>query len=120
LWPDSGQGRVQPGRLPRGLFVQTPGGRAMDNEPKPPALDRRELLGTVGAVAATGVLDQAVGAGPGAQAEDRASSIRITGLKAFPVGPKAYVKIETNHKITGWGEVTGLEPRVASVLAESL
>jgi len=36
------------------------------------------------------------------------------------VGPKAYVKIETSHKVTGWGEVTGSEPRVASALAQSL
>ena len=71
-------------------------------------------------MAATGVLDQAVGAGPGARAKDRTSSIRMTSLKAFPVGPKAYVKIQTNHQITGWGEITGLEPRVASALAESL
>ncbi len=84
------------------------------------ALNRREMLESAGALAAAGVLlggAQAVG---GTQVEDRASTIRITGLRASPVGPKAYVKIETSHHINGWGEVTGLEPKVASTLAESL
>jgi galactonate dehydratase len=85
------------------------------------AIDRRHLLGAVGAVAAGGfALHRAEGAGPGADIADRASSIKITRLIATPVGPKAFVKIETSHKITGWGEVTGLEPRVASALALSL
>jgi galactonate dehydratase len=93
----------------------------MSDEPMNPTLDRRELLGTAAAVAAAGVaLDRALAAGPGGQVEDRGSSVRITGLRAIPVGPKAYVKIETNHKVAGWGEVTGLEPRVAKALAESL
>jgi galactonate dehydratase len=84
-------------------------------------IDRRTLLGAVGAVAAGSMaLDAAFGEGPAAKAEDRSSSIRITALKATPAGPKAYVKIETNHKITGWGEITGLEPRVACALAHSL
>ena len=61
------------------------------------------------------------GAGAAAAAgEDRASAIRITSLKAIPVGPKAFVKIETSQNVTGWGEITGLEPKVASALAESL
>jgi galactonate dehydratase len=83
-------------------------------------MDRRDLLGSVGALAAGGLILGEALAAPGADAADRASGIRITRLAATPVGPKAYVKIETNHKITGWGEVTGLEPKVASVLAESL
>src|SRR5262249_10136896 len=44
----------------------------------------------------------------------------ITALKAFPTGPKTYIKIETNRDIIGWGEVTGSEPKVSAVLAESL
>lgn len=56
----------------------------------------------------------------GAQVEDRTSSIRITSIRGLPCGTKAYVKIETNHQITGWGEITGLEPKVASALVESL
>ncbi len=55
-----------------------------------------------------------------AQVEDRGATIRIRGLRTTPVGPKAFVKIETNQNVVGWGEVTGLEPRVACALAESL
>jgi galactonate dehydratase len=92
------------------------------DEHKEPALDRRDLLA---AAAGGAVLGQALGAkalaaGPGADAADRASGIRISRLTARPVGPKAFVKVETNANITGWGEVTGLEPKVASALAESL
>jgi galactonate dehydratase len=82
-------------------------------------LNRRELL-AVGAVAGGVAIAEAIAADPVAKVEDRATSIRITALKAFPVGTKAYFKIETNHKITGWGEVTGLEPKVSCALAESL
>jgi galactonate dehydratase len=81
--------------------------------------NRREVLGTAGALAAGGVLLTG-GAAAGAQVEDRGSSIRITGLRASPVGAKAYVKVETNRNVVGWGEITGLEPRVACALAESL
>ncbi len=83
----------------------------------PTAPTRREIL----AAAAAGVAAEVFAAdAPGKAAEDRASGIRITALRAMPAGPKAYVKIETNFKITGWGEVTGLEPKVACALAESL
>jgi len=57
---------------------------------------------------------------PGKAVEDRATSIRISSLRAIPTGTKVYVKIETNLKVTGWGEITGLEPKVAAALAESL
>jgi galactonate dehydratase len=84
-------------------------------------LDRRELLGAVGAVAAGAALaEAALGAGPGAAVADKGSAIRITALKGTVVGPKAYVRIDTSHKVSGWGEVTGLEPKVAVALAQSL
>jgi galactonate dehydratase len=88
-------------------------------------MDRRDVLGALGVAAASGTLlgqalGEPAGAGPGADVADRSSSIKITRLQATPVGPKAFVKIETNHKIIGWGEITGLEPKVASALAESL
>src|SRR5947207_1743023 len=90
----------------------------MSEESQGAAINRRELLESAGLAAAGGML---LGAGCAqAAGEDRASAIKITRLKAMPVGPKAYFKIETNHKMTGWGEITGLEPRVASALAESL
>jgi galactonate dehydratase len=90
----------------------------MDNEHSN-GINRRELLETAGVIAAGGVLVSSATESPAAQVEDRGSTIRITGIRAFPVGPKAYVKIETNRNVTGWGEVTGLEPRVASSLLES-
>jgi galactonate dehydratase len=81
------------------------------------------MLATLGA-AATGLclLEDAVAQenNPAANVADRTSSIRINALRAFRVGTKAYVKIETNHGITGWGEVTGLDPKVACTLLESL
>src|SRR6185295_8244769 len=52
--------------------------------------------------------------------EDRGSAIKINKLKAFVVGAKAYIKIETSMNVFGWGEVTGLEPKVSCALAESL
>jgi galactonate dehydratase len=87
-----------------------------------PSLSRRDLLFSAGAVAAGAALlrEGAADENPAAAVEDRGASIRITGLRASRVGTKAYVKIETNHRITGWGEVTGLEPNVAVALAHSL
>jgi galactonate dehydratase len=52
--------------------------------------------------------------------EDRGSQIRVTGLRAIPVGKKGYVKIETNMGIVGWGEINNMETKVACALAESL
>jgi galactonate dehydratase len=87
-----------------------------------PALSRRDVLAAAAVVGAAGALaSEVLGDNvPGKAVEDRASGIRITALQATPVGPKAFVKIETNHKITGWGEITGLEPKTACSLAHSL
>ena len=41
--------------------------------------------------------------------EDKGSQIRVTNLEAFPMGVKAYVKIETNMGVTGWGEINNME-----------
>ena len=86
-----------------------------------PVIPRRDLL-TAGALAAgLALLNDAVGAdNPAANVADRTSSIKISGLKAFRVGTKAYIKIETNHKVFGWGEVTGLDPNIACDLARIL
>ncbi|HVV99968.1 MAG TPA: mandelate racemase/muconate lactonizing enzyme family protein [Planctomycetaceae bacterium] len=87
------------------------------------SLNRRDLFRSAGAIAAGGLLLNDVFAqenNPGANVGDRTSSIRISALKATPVGPKVYVRIDTNHGITGWGEITGLEPQVAATLAHSL
>ncbi len=95
----------------------------MNHERDAARLGRRELIAALGATAAGALLlDHALGQenNPAAQVADRTSTIKISRLRGFPVGPKAYIKIETNHGITGWGEVTGLEPKVAVTLAESL
>ncbi len=93
---------------------------------KPPAcnttLSRRELLtsGTL-ATASLALLNDAIGAdNPAANVADNGSAIKISSLRAFRVGTKAYIKIETTPKFTGWGEVTGLDPDVACLLAQSL
>src|SRR5437899_4093188 len=89
-----------------------------DNAP-----DRRDVLGALGVAGALAAgalaVEDALGAGPGAGVADKGSNLRITAIKGFVAGAKAYIKIDTNLKITGWGEVTGLEPKVSVALAES-
>jgi galactonate dehydratase len=87
-----------------------------------PSLDRRELLAVAGGVAgALAMADLARAADEAVpRAEDRLTGIKISAVHGIPVGPKAYVKVETSQGVTGWGEVTGSEPKVASALAESL
>src|SRR5215213_2504471 len=57
---------------------------------------------------------------PAAAVADRSSSIRITRLSAFWVNPCVFVKVETNHGVTGWGDVKAVDPRVSKPLAEAL
>ena len=88
-----------------------------------PPLDRRHWLQSAGAAAAGfSLVNHAVAQdeAPGSQVADRASSIRITGLKTYWVGPIVYVKIETNHGLVGWGDLKGTDVRVGRVLVESL
>lgn len=84
---------------------------------------RRQLLASAAAVA-TGqaLLREVVGqeANPAAHVADRASSIRITGLKAWWVNPNVFIRIETNQGVVGWGDVKGVDPRVSKPLVESL
>ena len=86
------------------------------------ALSRRVLLGAAGGAIGAALLGDRLRAAENQAAgvEDRGSGIRIAGLRGFRVGPKAFVKIQTNRGITGWGEVTGLDPHVAVELAHSL
>lgn len=94
-----------------------------ESRPDSAGVSRRDLLATSAAIAAGSVLlaeGAAKADNPAANVEDRGASIRISGLKAIPVGPKVFVKIETNQKITGWGEITGLEPKVGAALATAL
>lgn len=88
------------------------------------ALNRRSMLTSAAAFVAAGqtFLGEAVGQdqNPAANVTDRGADLRIRSLRGFRVGTKAYLKIETNHGLTGWGEVTGLDPQVAVALAHSL
>jgi galactonate dehydratase len=86
-------------------------------------VSRRQLLNGLGTVAAGAtLLNHAVAEEntPGANVADRSSSIRISGMKTYHVGPVVYVKIETNQGISGWGDLKGVDPRVSKVLAQSL
>jgi galactonate dehydratase len=80
------------------------------------------MLGSMGAAAGLAWLSDAGGQdqNPAAQVEDRGASVRITALRALTAGAKAYVRIDTSAKVSGWGEVTGLDPAVACALAQSL
>ncbi|MCY2995177.1 MAG: hypothetical protein NTY19_46045 [Planctomycetota bacterium] len=87
------------------------------------SVSRRRWLGSAG-VAALGTVLAGKNVGSAADGsagvEDRGANLRITALRGFRVGTKAYVKVETNRQLTGWGEVTGLDPSVAVALAHSL
>jgi galactonate dehydratase len=83
--------------------------------------DRRDWMATAAAAAAVALVNDIAHAAdqPGKQVEDRASAIRITGLKATTFGGFLYVKVETNRGIVGWGETAGLEPHSAAALVHS-
>src|SRR5262249_37772002 len=70
--------RPTPSQPPNGTIAQaSKPGREPMSEPQETALDRRDLLGAVGAAAALAA-DHAFAAGPGGKVEDRTSSIRLT------------------------------------------
>ncbi len=84
---------------------------------------RREFLSLSGAAAAgLAMTEDAFSAerNPGNSVADRSSSIRITGYKAWRVYPVLYVRIDTNHGVSGWGEIKGTDTRVALTLLASL
>ncbi len=78
---------------------------------------RREWLSSLGFVATGGFaadryeasLNAAMGVddsnNPAAGVADRTTTIRITKLTATPVQRKVFLKLETNHGVTGWGEI---------------
>ena len=85
--------------------------------------NRRDWLASLGTAAAANVaLTQSLVAAdnPAAAVADRTSTIRITKLTATPMQRKVFLKMETNHGVTGWGEIDQLEPYVAAALARSL
>lgn len=83
---------------------------------------RRELIGAVTAASGLALLNHAVAAenNPASQVADSASSIKITGLKTHRVQHKIYVELLTNHKVTGWGEVSALVPSAGEELVKAM
>jgi galactonate dehydratase len=73
--------------------------RLLDDKSAPPVIGRGEPLAAV---------------------EDKGAKVRITALKTFRVGHKVFVRIDSNCKVSGWGEVSALEPVAAEALARSL
>lgn len=93
----------------------------MSPPPGSPALARRDFLGLAGAAGSALLTDQLVAAdNPAASVSDRTSSIRLTSLRATICRDRVFVKLDTNHGISGWGEVKGVVPTVAAALAESM
>ena len=86
------------------------------------AWSRREWLAAMGVMTAgQALLSEASGQdNPAANVGDRTSTLKITRMTATPVGPKVFLKLETNHGVTGWGEIDQLEPQVAAALARSM
>jgi galactonate dehydratase len=83
--------------------------------------NRRDLLVAGGAVAAGAVfLTEAVAQNPAADVVDRGASIRISALRPHRVANKVYIEIQTNQKVSGWGEISALEPATAQALVTSL
>jgi galactonate dehydratase len=83
---------------------------------------RRGALGALGAAGGLALLNEAVAQenNPAAQVADAASAVRITGLKTHRVQHKVYVEVDTNRKVTGWGEVSALVPAAAEELTKAL
>ena len=96
--------------------------RDLLNRPRRPMTRRDMMLSTGAAIAAgVGLTRDVLGAdNPATNVADRTSGIRITSLKATPCRGKVFIRIDTNYQITGWGEVTGLEPKTVVTLARSL
>jgi len=88
-----------------------------------PVISRRELLGSLGMVAAGAAVQGGVTRAANESASnviDRTTSIRITGLEPNICRDRVYVKVNTNHGISGWGEIKGVVPSVAAALARSM
>jgi galactonate dehydratase len=94
--------------------------------------NRRDLLTTFGMATAgaltlnafRGDFNAAFGAqqdnNPAANVADKTTTLKITRITPTPVKRKVFIKVETNHGVTGWGEIDQLETTVASALVKSL
>jgi galactonate dehydratase len=83
--------------------------------------NRREWIAAGGLAASLALLDEAVGQdNPAANVYDRTTSIRLTKVTPTSFGPKTLIKLETNHGVTGWGEISQLPPAVAQPLVTTM
>src|SRR3954454_23173082 len=87
-----------------------------------PGLTRRAAIASGVSTAGLAMLNDVFAAenNPGEVVADRASSIRITKLTARWVNPNVFIKIDTSAGVSGWGDLKGVDPRVAKPLVESL
>src|SRR5439155_21935470 len=85
------------------------------------AFARRQLMG-FGAAAGAALLAEQVSVAqrPANTVADRTSSIRLTSLRATVCRDRVFVKLGTNHGVSGWGEIKGVVPSVAKSLAEAM
>jgi galactonate dehydratase len=82
---------------------------------------RRQLMGFGAAAGAAMLAEQvSVAQNPATSVADRTSSIRITSLRATVCRDRVFVKLGTNHGVSGWGEIKGVVPSVAKSLAEAM
>jgi len=82
---------------------------------------RRELLGLGCAAGAALLAEQSASAqNPAASVADRTTSIKLTSLRATICRDRVFVKLGTNHGVSGWGEIKGVVPSVAAALAEAM
>jgi galactonate dehydratase len=85
------------------------------------AVSRRQLLGLGAAAGAALLAEQvSVAQSPAAAVADRTSSIRLTALRATICRDRVFVKLDTSHGVSGWGEIKGVVPTVAKSLAEAM
>jgi len=93
----------------------------MSRMPSSATLARRDLLG-LGCAAGTAFLAEQVASAqsPASAVSDRTSSIRLTSLRATICRDRVFVKLGTNHGISGWGEIKGVVPAVAKALADAM
>lgn len=82
---------------------------------------RRELFGFGCAAGAALLAEQvSVAQNPATTVADRTSSIRVTSLRATICRDRVFVKLGTNHGLSGWGEIKGVVPTVAASLAQAM
>ncbi len=88
----------------------------------PSGLRRREAISAGVSAAGFSMLGDVFSAerNPGDTVADRGASIRITKLTARWVNPNLFIKLDTSEGISGWGDLKGVDSKVAKVLVESL